>query len=98
MGGHLHQGVKSRGITETVMEKLEQLVLTELEPGADLPGESELASQFGVSRLTLREAIKALQARGLVEIRRGRRPAVAFPNARPIGDFFTTVIPASCST
>lgn len=79
-------------ITNQVVGKLEHLVLTELEPGADLPGESELAAQFGVSRLTLREAIKALQAKGLVEIRRGRRPAVAFPNARPIGDFFTTTI------
>lgn len=81
-----------KGLTATVVDKLEHLVLTELEPGSDLPGESELGTLLGVSRLTVREAIKALQARGLVEIRRGRRPTVAFPNARPIGDFFNTVL------
>jgi DNA-binding FadR family transcriptional regulator len=80
------------GVTATVVGKLENLVLAELEPGAELPSESDLATGLGVSRLTVREAIKALQARGLVEIRRGRRPTVAFPNARPIGDFFTSVI------
>src|SRR5688572_6656887 len=80
------------GVTATVAGKLEHLVLADLEPGAELPGESDLAADLGVSRLTVREAIKGLQARGLVEIRRGRRPTVAFPNARPIGDFFTTVI------
>jgi DNA-binding FadR family transcriptional regulator len=81
-----------KGVTATVLDKLEHLVLTEFEPGQELPGETELGSQLGASRLTVREAIKSLQARGLVEIRRGRRPTVAFPNARPIGDFFTTVI------
>jgi DNA-binding FadR family transcriptional regulator len=84
--------VMEPGVTATVAHKLEQLVLADLEPGAELPGESDLAANLGVSRLTVREAIKGLQARGLVEIRRGRRPTVAFPNARPIGDFFASVI------
>lgn len=82
----------AKGVTATVAQKLEQLVLAELEPGAELPGESDLATDLGVSRLTVREAIKGLQARGLVDIRQGRRPTVAFPNARPIGDFFTSAI------
>jgi GntR family transcriptional repressor for pyruvate dehydrogenase complex len=79
-------------VTEAVVRRLEELVLGELEPGAALPSESDLAAEFGVSRLTVREAIKGLQARGLVEIQRGRRPTVAYPNARPIGDFFNSVI------
>ena len=40
----------------------------------------------------MREATKALQARGLVVIRQGRRPVVAHPNAGPIGDFFTSAV------
>jgi len=40
--------------------------------GAQLPSESVLAGQFGVSTLTLREALAALRNRGLVETRRGR--------------------------
>jgi DNA-binding FadR family transcriptional regulator len=80
------------GVTAQVVRRLEHMTLAELEPGAALPSESSLAGEFGVSRLTVREAIKALQARGLVEIRRGKRPTVAFPNARPVGDFFASVI------
>lgn len=74
------------------MAHLEDLVLGELEPGAELPSESDLATTLGVSRLTVREATKALQARGLVEIRQGRRPLVAHPNAGPIGDFFIAAV------
>ena len=40
--------------------------------GEQLPSESALASQLGVSTLTLREALAALRLRGLVETRRGR--------------------------
>ncbi|MEN3358449.1 MAG: hypothetical protein V7637_2431 [Mycobacteriales bacterium] len=80
------------GVTDRVVRRLDQLVLAELEPGAELPSESELASQLAVSRLTVREAVRSLQARGLVETRRGRRPRVAYPNAAPVGDFFTSVI------
>jgi GntR family transcriptional regulator, transcriptional repressor for pyruvate dehydrogenase complex len=79
-------------ITETVVQRLEDLVLTELEPGAELPSEAELAAQFDVSRLTVREAARSLQARGLVETRHGRRATVAHPNAAPIGSFFTAAV------
>lgn len=82
----------SRNVTATVVERLEDLVFGEFEPGAQLPSESDLAAQLGVSRLTVREATKALQARGLVEIRQGKRPVVAHPNAGPIGDFFTAAV------
>lgn len=41
-----------------------------LVPGAVLPNESELGSKFGVSRTVLREAIKVLASKGLVEVRR----------------------------
>src|ERR1039458_2270165 len=41
-------------------------------PGARLPPERELAAQLGISRLTLREAIRELARAGYVESRRGR--------------------------
>jgi DNA-binding FadR family transcriptional regulator len=80
------------GVTGAVVAHLEELVLGELEPGAALPSESELAGQLGVSRLTVREATKALQARGLVDVRQGRRPMVAHPSAGPIGDYFAAAV------
>jgi GntR family transcriptional regulator, transcriptional repressor for pyruvate dehydrogenase complex len=78
--------------TETVVQRLEELVLGELEPGAALPSEADLAAQLKVSRLTVREATRSLQARRLIEVRHGRRPVVAHPNAGPIGDFFTAAV------
>src|SRR6266508_1654773 len=79
-------------VTDAVVQRLEDLVLVELAPGAELPSEAELAARFGVSRLTLREAARSLQARGLVETRHGRRTVVAHPNAGPVGGFFTAAL------
>jgi GntR family transcriptional repressor for pyruvate dehydrogenase complex len=79
-------------VTETVVQRLEDLVFGDLEPGSELPSESDLAGQLGVSRLTVREATRTLQARGLIEVRQGRRPVVAHPNAGPIGDFFMAAV------
>jgi GntR family transcriptional repressor for pyruvate dehydrogenase complex len=75
-----------------VVQRLEDLVLGDLEPGAALPSEADLAVRFGVSRLTVREAARSLQARGLVETRHGRRTVVAHPNPGPIGGFFTAAV------
>jgi GntR family transcriptional regulator, transcriptional repressor for pyruvate dehydrogenase complex len=42
-------------------------------PGERLPSERELGVAFGVSRTTLREALRALEAQGVIEIRTGSR-------------------------
>ena len=57
---------------EQVVERVEQLVFDgHLNPGDRLPSERELSEKFGVSRTVIREAVKALQEKGLVEIRPG---------------------------
>lgn len=76
----------------TASDALERMVLEELRPGDQLPSEAALASSLSVSRLTVREAMRALEARGLVASHKGRRPVVRAPNGDLAGDFFRTAI------
>ena len=65
--------VPVRNAFEVTVERLAQSIrLGVLADGTRLPPERELADTFGVSRVTLREAIRALRDAGLVESRRGR--------------------------
>lgn len=65
--------VPVRNAFEVTVERLAQSIrLGVLADGQQLPPERELAETFGVSRVTLREAIKALRDAGLVDSRRGR--------------------------
>jgi GntR family transcriptional regulator len=55
-------------LKELLTEKIES---GEWEPGFRLPSELELAAEFGVSRITVRQAMQLVEASGLVERRRG---------------------------
>jgi len=57
---------------ETVERLLTVIKLGFVATGERFPAERELAAKLGVSRITLREAIRALQQAGYVESRRGR--------------------------
>ncbi len=57
---------------ETVERLLQAIKLGVVGLGERLPPERELAPRLGISRVTLREAIRALQHEGYVESRRGR--------------------------
>jgi GntR family transcriptional regulator len=50
-----------------------------LAPGTAVASEAELSAEFGVSRGTVRQALAALRAEGLISGGRGRRPVVARP-------------------
>lgn len=51
-----------------------------LKPGDRLPGERELCELLGVSRASVREALRSLQARGVVLVRHGKGVYVAAPD------------------
>ena len=71
---------------ETVERMLTVIKLGLVAPGNRFPPERELAGLLGVSRLTLREAIKALQQAGYVESRRGRFGGTFVTYTRPAPD------------
>jgi GntR family transcriptional repressor for pyruvate dehydrogenase complex len=64
-----------------LMELLVRDLLAGRESGDRLPSERETAGRFGVSRPVVREALRALQERGLVEILPGRGTFVRGPSA-----------------
>ncbi|GAA2829059.1 FadR/GntR family transcriptional regulator [Nonomuraea rubra] len=72
MGGPRFEPVRAVRAYERVVEQIEEAVESgALSPGARLPSERELMVQFSVSRSTVREALRVLQARGLVRSRPG---------------------------
>jgi GntR family transcriptional regulator, transcriptional repressor for pyruvate dehydrogenase complex len=59
-------------IRDQIAEQIRGLVISErLQPGDRLPTETELAERFGVSRLTVREATKALEFLGILRSKTG---------------------------
>ncbi|WP_284743667.1 FadR/GntR family transcriptional regulator [Amycolatopsis sp. RTGN1] len=72
-GEALFRPVRAGNAFEETVERLLQAIrLGVVGAGERLPSERELAERLGVSRVTLREAIRALADAGYVESRRGR--------------------------
>src|SRR5215467_15022936 len=63
--------IRKNKVYEEVAKQIERLVLTKLQPGDKLPSERELAEMLGVSRSSIRDAIRSLELVGLVEPRQG---------------------------
>jgi DNA-binding FadR family transcriptional regulator len=60
--------------SSAIVDQIRTAIVTgRVKQGERLPPERELAAQFGVSRVTVRDALRALEATGLVEIRVGAR-------------------------
>src|SRR6266566_7765181 len=72
-------------------DKVSQLMLDtilsgKLMPGDKLPSERELGEQFGVSRTVVREAVRALVAKGVIEVRSGSGLRVAAVDAAAVSE------------
>jgi len=69
----MYKAVQSARLYEQIVKQIaDSIELGELKPGDQLPAERELALQFGVSRTAVREAVKALHEKGLVDACPGR--------------------------
>jgi GntR family transcriptional repressor for pyruvate dehydrogenase complex len=70
----LFSRISAGRISEVIVEQIRLLMRQgQLKPGDRLPAERELCERFGVSRVTVREALRMLESSGLVEIRVGAR-------------------------
>lgn len=65
---------------------LETILSKRLDVGDRLPSERELGEQFGVSRTVVREAVRALVAKGVIEVRSGSGLRVAAVNASAVSE------------
>ncbi len=64
--------VPKQSLSKMVVEKIKEgLISGELKPGDFLPSEAELSERFGVGKSSIREAVKMLEALGVVEICKG---------------------------
>jgi GntR family transcriptional repressor for pyruvate dehydrogenase complex len=93
--GDLLSRVSMGRISEVIVEQIRLLIRQgRLSAGDRLPSERELCERFGVSRVTVREALRVLEANGLVEIRVGARGGafVTAPSSRLVGEGIADLI------
>jgi len=78
--------IQRKGLADVIGDQLREGILKgDVAPGDRLPPERELATRFGTNRNTLREAIRALEAQGLVRARQG--DGVRVQDFKQTGDF-----------
>ncbi len=65
------EAVRRNRIYEDIARQIEKMITEKMKPGEMLPPERQLADKFGVSRSSIRDAIRMLELAGLVEARQG---------------------------
>ncbi|MDQ7907553.1 GntR family transcriptional regulator [Phytohabitans sp. ZYX-F-186] len=97
-GDDLFRTVTSNRMSEAIVDQIRTLIRSEkLRPGDRLPSERELGERMGVSRVTVREALRVLEAGGLIEIRVGARGGafVTSPTTSQVGSGLADLITLS---
>ncbi|MCW3840596.1 FadR family transcriptional regulator [Micromonospora yasonensis] len=85
----MFKAVSLNRVSQAIVEQVKLLLRQgRLKPGDRLPSERELCERFGVSRVTVREALRVLEAGGLIDIRVGARGGafVTSPTSQQIGE------------
>ena len=86
--GHEVIKVEKKSLAQKTAEGLYTTIVVErkFRPGEKLPNELEWSGELGVSRATLREAVRTLAAQGVLEVRRGKGTFVS-ERVEEIDDF-----------
>lgn len=84
----MYKAVQTSRLYEQIVDQIEDAILKrKLKPGDQLPPERQMAKQFGVSRIAVREAVKSLSERGLVEAVPGRGTFITSVTSHTIRNF-----------
>lgn len=84
--------VKRESVSDQVFEQLKSNILTgEWKPNEKIPSENELTEQFGVSRVSIRQALQRLAAIGLIKTKIGEGSFISELN---VGVVMNHMIPA----
>lgn len=79
--------IERNSVALQVLERIKAaLIRGELQPGDYLPSEGELAQRLGIGKSSVREAVKMLQAIGVVEVRRGQGTVIRDQPGAPLVD------------
>src|SRR5438034_1297573 len=83
-----------RTLDDVFLQIRDAILAGEIAEGARLPNERDLAERFGVGRPTVREALRSLEALGIVEIRTGRSGGAyaARPSEATLGSALSTLV------
>lgn len=91
----MFNSIKHTKISEQIVDQFKRLIADgKLKPGDKLPPERELIKQLGVSRPSLREALNALVAMGLLEVKQAKRTYVKSVTSKLIEDPLSLLIKA----
>jgi DNA-binding FadR family transcriptional regulator len=93
--GGIFSPVSSGRISAEIVDQIKRAIREgQLSPGDRLPPERTLAEQFGASRVTVRDALRILEASGLIEIRVGARGGafVTAPASEIVGEGLANMI------
>jgi DNA-binding FadR family transcriptional regulator len=92
---HLGQRGRTPKTSELIARELVDYVVSgDVAEGQRLPAEHEMVAQLGVSRATVREALRLLETRGAIVVRPGRNggPVVRRPRAEDLSEALTLLL------
>lgn len=79
--GVFHRLSRDPSLADRVAQQLFEVVRSgRIKPGEKLPSERDLGEEFGVSRTVIREAVRSLRAKGVLDVRSGSGVTVAAPD------------------
>ncbi len=89
----LRPPVRATRLSDQVAAQLQALIIDNaLKPGEKLPSERDLCELLSVSRTVVREAVRSLVVKGLLEVRPGGRMVVRAPDAALVSELMTLML------